>query len=462
MLYARVALRLTLASGGIGRYGLVWGIWHRAQLTPGLGYYQPDFQCAEYVMRSLRAAGYNIATPPPTAAAWVNLVNVDRAVQYLMARGIARPAPLARLVVGDAVLFHYLRNGPDNWSHIALVQGVRPLRLSAHDRNRWAAPLPTLPPAEAVLGLHTVAKPTPPSGLEPLNGATWGEIALRDPPLRVRPSGRAGRRLYLGQIVHLSAVARAAGSITGWLQVESGPLGGWINGDAVTRLAAPPPLTAPGLPLLGVGRPRVAPGPLPIRGAWGRRLYVDADGCPMPPWTSGRCSAPYVPLAAPRYPAYRVSAPKPVPLSLRPVPGGLVVSRLLPGQSVAAERLGRYAVLFGLGGPAAGGGVLYAPAGALDWSPGGIYEFLRPVAYGSSTVPAATAAAVTRQGLSALFAAFAPPPPSLPCVTWLPGRPLPGASAAGGPACLYVPPPRAGAPAPADRLRAREAVFTFP
>jgi hypothetical protein len=454
MVYARVSVRLTLASGGFGRYGRVWGVWHRAQLTPGFGYYQPDFQCAEYVMRCLRAAGYNIATPPPTSPNWVDLVNVDRAVSYLMARGIARPAPLSQLVAGDVVLFHYLRNGPDNWSHVALVEAVHPLKLSAHDRDRWAAPLSTYPPYQAIRGLHTVSNPTPPHGLAPLGSVAWGEVALRDPVLRATPAGAPGRSLYLGQLVHLSGAQRGPGSLTGWLHAQSGSLTGWLNGDAVTRLTSAPPLTAPGQEVLGDGRPRVVALPLPVRGAWGRNLYVDAQGCPVPAWTGTPCSAPYVVQGTDAYPAYTVTTAKPVVLTLSPVAGSVTVSRLMPGQSVAAERLGPYAVLFGVGGPAVAGGVLYAPASALTWHSGGVFEFLRATTYGGTTVPAATAAAVTAKGLAALYATFPAPPSTLSCPVWRPGTDVVARTAAQVPSCLYVP---GGAPSASSETAANSA-----
>jgi hypothetical protein len=108
MLYERLALRLTVADGAaVGRYGVVWDRWSWSRQTTGLGYDQPDFPCAEYVMRALRAAGYAIATPRVSSPGWIDLVNVDRAVSYLSARGIVAPAPLGRLAVGDVVPMHY-------------------------------------------------------------------------------------------------------------------------------------------------------------------------------------------------------------------------------------------------------------------------------------------------------------------------------------------------------------------
>jgi hypothetical protein len=454
--YARAALRLTLANGGVGLYGRAWGVWRRARMTPGLGFYQPDFQCAEYVMRSLRAAGYAIATPPETSAAWPDLVNVDRAVSYLMARGIARPAAISALRVGDAVAFRYLRDGPNRWGHIAIVIATAPLRLAAHDRDRWNATLKSFAPYRFLLGLHTVRDPRPPDSVVPLAGTAWAEVALRDPPLRRAPAGAWGRRLYLGLLVKVDGIARAPGSYTGWLRVRSGGLTGWLNGDAATRLPAAPITVGPATPLWQDGRPLHLTAAAPVRGAWGHRLYVDAQGCPVPAWTGRPCAAPYTPLRHPAYPRYTVTASRAVSLTLSPVPGSLAVAELRPGQSAAAEYVGPYAAVFAPGGPAAASGVLYAPASAFTWRRGGDTLVLRALSTPAGPLAAGTAGVLRGGRLVTALPPALPLPAGVRCVRWQPaaGAPAPPADAA----CVTLPAGRAPAANPGSVALPRVAI----
>lgn len=425
LLYARVAVKLTLANGGDGRYGRVWGIWRRARLTPGLGFFQPDFQCAEYVMRCLKAGGLPVATPPPSSPAWPNLVNVDRILMLLDSRGLAEPLPVGRLRTGDALFFRFLQQGPDRFSHTALVIGTKPMSTSAHDRNRWAAPLSAYPPYQELLGLHVEPVPTPPDGLSPLGTARWAEVALRDPPVRSAPgNGSMRTRLYLGHLVYLTGIDRASGSRTGWLHVFSGPLTGFMNGDFLTRVEAPVRELYAGDTLYGHGTPTRTPVPVAVRGAWGRRLYVDAFGCPVPIWTGNRCLPAFGVLARDTYPVWQVTASRPVLLTRSPVPGSVSIVGMSSGETAAAERIGPYAAIFSLGGPGQAWGVLYAPAQDFVWRAGSVALFAHAVTLQGMTVPAETAASIASGELVTPFQAWplpATPPPGLlelpPCHT---------------------------------------------
>ena len=393
--YARFAVKLTLANGGDGRYGRVWGIWQRARLTPGLGFYQPDFQCAEYVMRCLRAGGLPVATPPPSSPAWPNLVNVDRILMLLDSRGLAEPHPTSRLSTGDILFFRFLRQSPDRFSHTALVTGVKPTVTAAHDKNRWAAPLSAYPPYQELLGLHVLPVPKPPDGLRPLGSVRWAEVALRDPPLRTAPSLSAMRtRLYLGHLVYINGIERSPGSRTGWLRVFSGPLRGWMNGDFLTRIHGPVRELYAGDTLYGHGAPKLTPVPVAIRGAWGRKLYVDALGCPIPSWTGDVCSAAFGVLARDTYPVWRVTARHAVLLTRSPLPESLPVVPMPAGSTAAAEPLGSYAAVFSLGGPGHAWGILYAPSRDFHWQAGSVALFARSVTLGGMRVPAETAASI--------------------------------------------------------------------
>lgn len=431
LLYARVAVKLTLANGGDGQYGRVWGIWKRAHLTPGLGFYQPDFQCAEYVMRCFKAGGLPVATPPPSSPDWPNLVNVDRILMLLDSRGLAEPAPVSRLRTGDAVFFRFLQQGPDRFSHTALVTGMHPIVTAAHDRNRWGAPLSAYPPYVQLLGLHVQPVPKPPDGLTPLGTTRWAEVALRDPPLRNGPGNAHMRtRLYLGHLLYLSGVERASGSRTGWLHVFSGPLTGFMNGDFLTRVAAPVRVLGVGDTLYGHGSPKRTPVPVAVRGAWGRRLYVDAFGCPVPNWTGDTCPTAFGVLARDTYPVWQVTAVHPVLLTRSPVPGSVSITRLSSGETAAAERVGAYAAVFSLGGPAQAWGVLYAPASDFTWRAGSVALFAHAVTLQGMSVPAETAASIASGRLVTPLQAWPLPANPPPGLIELPPCPAVGPSAA--------------------------------
>lgn len=109
----------------------------RAKKVPGPGWFQPGFQCAEFVGRSLAKGGIPIPLVSATSSKWPILVNVDRQSYFLQTRGYATFIPRSRVKIGDVALFRYRNPGhpesPTYWSHLGLLVHVHPLLVDTHN-----------------------------------------------------------------------------------------------------------------------------------------------------------------------------------------------------------------------------------------------------------------------------------------------------------------------------------------
>lgn len=138
--YANQHWSWTESSGGLG-----WATLGRFRVirrqVPGSGWFQPDFQCAEFVGRSLAAGGIALPLVSSSNPSWPILVNVDCQTFYLISHGYANYANRKQLKIGDVALFRYNRLGmppsPTYWSHMALVVHVHPLLLDAHNAAHY-------------------------------------------------------------------------------------------------------------------------------------------------------------------------------------------------------------------------------------------------------------------------------------------------------------------------------------
>lgn len=126
----------TIASGHASQATLGKRIETRRQV-PAPGWFQPNFQCAEFVGRSLAAAGIPIPLVGAHNPGWPTLVNVDCQIYFMLSHGYATVENQTQVRAGDVALFRYNRLGqaasPTYWSHIALVVNVHPLLLDAHN-----------------------------------------------------------------------------------------------------------------------------------------------------------------------------------------------------------------------------------------------------------------------------------------------------------------------------------------
>ncbi len=134
--YASQHWSWTMGTGGYG-VAILGRVRVIRRQVPGSGWFQPDFQCAEFVGRSLAAGGIAVPIVAPNNPSWPILVNVDCQTYYLISHGYAKYVNRKHLTVGDVALFRYNRLGlpqsPTYWSHMALVVHIHPLLLDAHN-----------------------------------------------------------------------------------------------------------------------------------------------------------------------------------------------------------------------------------------------------------------------------------------------------------------------------------------
>lgn len=171
-----------------------------ASRVPAPGWFQPAYECAEFVGRALHAGGVPVPEVPSSNSRWPVLVNVDRLSYFLLSRGWAHWTPISRVKPGDAVIFRYQEPGrgspPTVWSHMALVVGIHPVILDAHNAAHRHIRLTRLAQgAYAMRALSMNRRPQTPSPMPPANEV---QVAWRD----VWTS--AGTHLYWGQVYRLA------------------------------------------------------------------------------------------------------------------------------------------------------------------------------------------------------------------------------------------------------------------
>lgn len=180
----------------------------RAKKVPGPGWFQPGFQCAEFVGRSLARGGIPIPLVNSTSAKWPILVNVDRQSYFLQTMGYATFIAQSRVKIGDVALFRYRNPGhpesPTYWSHMGLVVHVRPLLLDTHNSAHKNFPWQQLNSGTIDHGFLAISKARHrlPYRWRPRTGTT---VAIH---YRNFPAIGSGPKLYRNQVYRVAASSR--------------------------------------------------------------------------------------------------------------------------------------------------------------------------------------------------------------------------------------------------------------
>lgn len=254
-----------------------------ARQVPSSGWFQPDYQCAEFVGRSLHAGGIPIPEVAPSNPRWPTLVNVDRQSVFLLSHGWAQSNPKTALKPGDVVLFGYIRPGhaksPTLWSHMALVVHVHPTLLDAHNAAQYRISLHKLEKGSFKRrDLSILESPRLPRVPESFHAGSVVAIRWRD----VHTS--RGEHLYAGEVFPIGSHSRYRVTLEG--------VPGTVSPSALAAVG-PLPLTA---------SHRVIVGLTPS----GRALLSDARE--VPEWTGH----PHITTARLRTPYHLLKSPTPV------------------------------------------------------------------------------------------------------------------------------------------------------
>ncbi len=257
--YAESHWNWAVATGRAAPIASDHGVRLVAARVPGPGWFQPDFQCAEFVGRSLAAGGIPVPLVPQSNPRWPVLVNVDRLSYYLLSRGYARWTSLQEIQPGDVVLFRYQNPGhppsPTVWSHMALVVHVHPVLLDAHNAAHYHILLATLSRgAFQIQALHVRSQPKPPAEARFRSGSTV-QISWRD----LWTSRRA--HLYWGQVFLVQYQARSGVKLAG--------VPGYVPPGALQPVSSTPKMGS-GL-ILGMGP--------------SGQTLLGGRFSPIPPWT---------------------------------------------------------------------------------------------------------------------------------------------------------------------------------
>lgn len=254
----------TIAAGSAGP-SVLNGTTLEVSRVPRAGWFQPAYQCAEFVARAMHAGGVPVPLPPRASHRWPIMVNVDRLLYYLDTHGWICPIPTAELKPGDIVAIRYPLLGqaasPTVWSHLVLVVHAHPLLIDAHNAAfRQEALSSLLHGSRAHQAWAVNPYPIPPV---PHRFRTGGEvqIAWRD----LWTSSRL--HLYWGQLFR---VAAQHGSVVSLQDVP-----GTVPAQALAATAATP-----------VRNGHVIIGATPAR----QSLIATKKG-PVPGWT-GRVQSP--------------------------------------------------------------------------------------------------------------------------------------------------------------------------
>lgn len=283
--YATGHWRWTLASGKIGP-AYLGSKSILARQVPGPGWFQPGFQCAEFVGRSLAAGGIPIPLVGSSSARWPILVNVDRQSYFLQTKGYATLIPKSRVAVGDIALFRYRnlghRESPTYWSHLGLVVHVHPLLLDTHNSAHQNFPWHLLDGGTIDHGFFAVtrARHRQPYRWEPRRGTT---VAVH---YRNFPAIGKGPKLYRNQVYRVAAATR-------WGQFRLEGVPGRYWGVGFVPLSPSAPVLKTGVPVQKIAWPRrrplpyrSTPGPLVILGVTPHGRYLlSGHGLPIPVWT---------------------------------------------------------------------------------------------------------------------------------------------------------------------------------
>lgn len=283
--YASRHWRWTRPSGKVGPAFVGSNSIHSRQV-PGPGWFQPGFQCAEFVGRSLAAGGIPIPLVGSSSSQWPILVNVDRQSYFLQTTGYATFIPKSRVKVGDVALFRYRNLGhpesPTYWSHMGIVVHVHPLLLdthnSAHQNILWHQ-LDGGTIDHGFLGLSN-ARHRQAYRWHPKPGTT---VAVH---YRNFPAIGKGPKLYRNQLYRIAASTR-------WGQFRLQGVPGRYWGVGFVPLSPTSPLLPNGLPVQKIAWPsgRYLPyhptvGPLAILGLTPHARYLlSGHALPIPPWT---------------------------------------------------------------------------------------------------------------------------------------------------------------------------------
>lgn len=252
--------------------------------APGEGWFQPHYQCAEFVGRSLHAGGIPVPEVPESNPRWPVLVNVDRLSYFLLTRHDAHWIPLSQLRPGDMVLFRYKNPGhaasPAVWSHTGLVVGTHPVILDAHNAAHRHIPLSRLARGTYAVGALAIAQDTPPLPTQQAKPAEV-QIAWRD------LWTHRGVHLYWGQVFR----------VTSWQadRVHLDGVPGSVPQEAVAPLPMTPSITVHGVSLVVLG--------LTSNG----HTLVATRRSPTPPWTG----TPYMRQVQRTAPDFSESCPAP-------------------------------------------------------------------------------------------------------------------------------------------------------
>ncbi|MCY0877845.1 MAG: hypothetical protein OWU84_02725 [Firmicutes bacterium] len=264
--------------------------------TPGPGWFQPAYQCAEFVARSLHAGHVPIPLVAPANPRWPVMVNVDRLAYFLCTRGWATPISGSQVRPGDIALFRYPHWGtpasPNVWSHTAFIVGIHPLLLDAHNRSAYHVHWKSLARAAVQWEFLRIHPTVPPR----VSWRPHQEVAIAWRDLWTS----RGSHLYWGQLffVNHARLYRV------WLEGVRGS----VPALALARIGPSPSL-------LWKGQRRV------ILGSLGNSHCMIATAhSPIPVWTGH----PQVQIIPRRCPAWSPMPPRPVRITghaaLEPVP----------------------------------------------------------------------------------------------------------------------------------------------
>ena len=283
--YATHHWRWTRPSGKVGS-AFRGGKSIRATKVPGPGWFQPEFQCAEFVGRSLARGGIPIPLVSSASSKWPILVNVDRQSYFLQTQGYATFIARSQVKIGDVALFRYRNPGhpesPTYWSHMGLVVHVRPLLLDAHNSAHKNVPWRQLNSGTIDHGFLAISRARHRLHYRwrPRTGTT---VAVH---YRNFPAIGRGPKLYRNQVYRIASASR-------WGQFRLQGISGRYWGVGFVPVNPSIPILGKTIPVQKISWPsghRLRYGrtrsPLLIIGITPHGHYLlSGQGLPVPAWT---------------------------------------------------------------------------------------------------------------------------------------------------------------------------------